>query len=297
MMHSMDAMHAHTIDDEDRTVAVLEGHGEFFERASPSVRKAFYRGGDDDVVNAWVDASLRNAAEYGNLREMCANLGSWMFSVPAFLPSVLLSDGLKVVDRMTVTAEIMLMSGYCGPSAGLALTLLVEESVTEPFVAGLSAVSGADADHAGLRVFVKRDDGGVTLADTPCAYAGFLYEAATSQGLPGAFILQNPMSPLLMPPAPGSLPVKRGLLGGKHALHTPTSSYYDELFKSSDVKPAGEDTLPMPIHPYILSKVKIRNHAHGGKDRQAHGLGVSMPVMRKAYGRDCPWLFDGSRIA
>lgn len=297
MMHSMDAMHAHTIDDEDRTVAVLEGHGEFFERASPSVRKAFYRGGDDDVVNAWVDASLRNAAAYGNLREMCANLGSWMFSVPAFLPSVLLSDGLKVADRMTVTAEIMLMSGYCGPSAGLALTLLVEESVTEPFVVGLSAVSGADADHAGLRVFVKRDDGGVTLADTPCAYAGFLYEAATSQGLPGAFILQNPMSPMLMPPAPGSLPVKRGLLGGKHALHTPTSSYYDELFKSSDVKPAGEDTLPMPIHPYILSKVKIRNHAHGGKDRQAHVLGVSMPVMRKAYGRDCPWLFDGSRIA
>ena len=297
MMHSMDAMHAHTIDDEDRTVAVLEGHGGFFERASPSVRKAFYRGGDDDVVNAWVDASLRNAAAYGNLREMCANLGSWMFSVSAFLPSVLLNDDRKAADRMTVAAEIMLMSGYCGPSAGLALTLLVEESVTEPFIAGLGDESGADADHAGLQVFVKRDDGGVTLADTPCAYAGFLYEAATSQGLPGAFILQNPVNPLLMPPAPGSLPVKRGLLGGRHSLDTPTASYYAKLLEDKDVKPSGEDTLPMPIHPYILSKVKIRNHAHGGKDNSAHGLGVSMPVMRKAYGRDCPWLFDGSRIA
>lgn len=281
----------------ERSFSILGGHDEFSEHAPASVGKAFYRGDDDGLVNAWADASLENAGGYGNLKEMCANLGSWMFSVPAFLPSVLLHDDWKVSDLMTVTAEIMLMSGYCGPSAGLALTLLVEKSVSRPFIAGLNE-SDATTDAAGLRMFISRDDDGIILADTPCAYAEFLYEAATSQGLPGAFILETPMKPMLMPPAPGSLPVRRGLLGGKHVLHTPTSSYYDALFRrNSDVKPAGEDTLPMPIHPYILSKVKIRNPAHGGKGKSAHGLGISMPVMRKAYGKDCPWLFDRSTSA
>lgn len=216
-------------------------------------------------VPGWVDASLESMHGFDDVEMMCGNLASWMYSDLVF--GTMKKDFLLL---LATTAEIMRASGYDGPSAGLALTLMT--SATSMGIPFDTSAKAADCEENHDAVFPVDEDGNRFLDQTPPAYASLLRVMVDSIGCPASFVIESCVKPLAMAPDESSLPTKHGLFGRRTKLETMTLVYFKSMKPSGDDGERKTDLLPMPISVDTLFNRK-------------------RPDIESEYGRGCEWLY------